>query len=170
MSKGTKQFISLLLLSSFAASTLACGASESSGNETSAVTTTTEETTLNPADARLAVDDELPDKDFEGQTYTILTYDQHKADVFSEGYNGDVINDAVYERNEKVAERFNVKIDVNSQPTHGELTTFANTAIMAGDDAFQIVACHVVQLGSTIMQGLYMNWYDLPYIDFSKPW
>ena len=170
MSKGTKQFISLLLLSSFAASTLACGAPEPSGNETSAVTTTTEETTLNPADARLAVDDELPDKDFEGQTYTILTYDQHKADVFSESLNGEVINDAVFERNEKVEERFNVVIEVNSQVNYAEVTNFANNTVMAGDDAFQITAQHVVQLGSTIMQGLYMNWYDIPHIDFSKPW
>ena len=112
----------------------------------------------------------MPDEDFEGAVFTILTYDQCKTDVYSEEANGEVINDAVFERNQTVSERFNTEIEVNSLATNSEVTNFINTTVMAGDEAFQLVSNHVVQLGSIIMQDLLMNWYDIPYIDFSKPW
>ena len=107
----------------------------------------------------------MPDEDFEGAVFTILTYDQCKTDVYSEEANGEVINDAVFERNQTVSERFNTEIEVNSLATNSEVTNFINTTVMAGDEAFQLVSNHVVQLGSIIMQDLLMNWYDIPYID-----
>ena len=64
---------------------------------------------------------DLPDADFNGATFTFLTRDWGDAnhlsttirDVYAEGMNGEVINDAVYERNLYVSEKYNVIIQQN---------------------------------------------------------
>ena len=43
-------------------------------------------------------------------------------------------------------------------------------AVLAGDDAFDLAAHHIVNAGGLAAKGIFMNWYDVPYIDFSKPW
>ena len=167
-----KSLISLLLLAAMLAGTISCGGTADTPEETPQAdeSESVQTETTSELDARKAIDDELPDEDFEGAVFTILTYDQCKSDVYSEEANGEVINDAVYERNQTVSERFNTEIEVNSLATNSEVTNFINTTVMAGDEAFQLVSNHVVQLGSIVMQDLLMNWYDIPYIDFSKPW
>ena len=167
-----KSLISLLLLAAMLAGTISCGGTADTPEETPQTdeSESVQTETTSELDARKAIDDELPDEDFEGAVFTILTYDQCKTDVYSEEANGEVINDAVFERNQTVSERFNTEIEVNSLATNSEVTNFINTTVMAGDEAFQLVSNHVVQLGSIVMQDLLMNWYDIPYIDFSKPW
>ena len=164
------RLISLLLLGAVTAGCFACGNASENNDSTQAATTEASTETTSELDGRLAVDDELPDEDFEGRTFTMLTYDQVKTDLWAESLDGDVINDAVYERNETVAERFNVTIDVQSNATYSETTSMIQQTVMAGDDAYQLIAHHVVALGGIVMQDLFMNWYDIPYIDFSKPW
>ena len=164
------QNLSALLLLAILASTVSCGASDTIEDIATDVTTTVATETLSELDARKAVDDELPEEDFEGRTFTMLTYDQLKADLYAESLNGEVINDAVYERNENVAERFNVNIETNSLTLYTDTTAFIQKTVLAGDDAFQLAAHHVVAAGEMLMQDLFMNWYEIPYIDFSKPW
>ena len=164
-------FVSILLLCSMLLGTISCGnQTPSAVTSNDLVETESSTETLSELDARKAVDDELPDKDFEGRTFTILTYDQLKADVYSEGYNGEVINDAVYERNQAVAERFNTVIDTYSCTQYLDTTAYIQKTVLAGDDAFQLAAHHVVASGEMLMQDLFMNWYDIPYINFLKPW
>ena len=164
------QNLSVLLLLAMLASTVSCGTSDTIEDIATDVTTTVATETLSELDARKAVDDELPEEDFEGRTFTMLTYDKLKADLYAESLNGEVINDAVYERNETVAERFNVNIETNSQTLYTDATAFIQKTVLAGDDSFQLAAHHVVAAGEMLMQDLFMNWYDIPYIDFSKPW
>lgn len=117
------RLISLLLLGTVTAGCFACGnASENSDSTQPSVTETSIETT-SELEGRLAIDDELPDEDFEERTFTMLTYDQVKTDLWAESLDGDVINDAVYERNEAVSERFNVTIDVQSNATYSDTTS-----------------------------------------------
>ena len=164
------QNLSVLLLLAMLASTVSCGTSDTIEDIATDVTTTVATETLSELDARKAVDDELPEEDFEGRTFTMLTYDQLKADLYAESLNGEVINDAVYERNETVAERFNVNIETNSQTLYTDATAFIQKTVLAGDDSFQLAAHHVVAAGEMLMKDLFMNWYDIPYIDFTKPW
>ena len=41
---------------------------------------------------------------------------------------------------------------------------------MAGDDAYQLFAGHAIYNGWVVESGVFLNWYDVDYIDFSKPW
>lgn len=130
-----KSLISLLLLAAMLAGTISCGGTADTPEETPQTdeSESVQTETTSELDARKAIDDELPDEDFEGAVFTILTYDQCKSDVYSEEANGEVINDAVYERNQTVSERFNTEIEVNSLATNSEVTNFINTTVMAGD-------------------------------------
>ena len=151
-----------------AAMTASCGSHEP-GSETTAdsnVITDAPETT----DPR-NIDDELPEKDFEGRTFTILTEQTAMVDVDAESLNGDVINDAIYNRNQAIAERFNATIEVTGQQyLEDQLNPVIEKSVFAGDEEFQLVVHHAVQTGSLVLKDLMMNWYDLPYIDFTKPW
>lgn len=42
--------------------------------------------------------------------------------------------------------------------------------MLAGDDAYHLYAGHIIYAGQAVVDDLYHNWYDIPYIDFTKPW
>jgi hypothetical protein len=147
-----------------------CGEQKADSSDTTSETVTSTPETTGILDARKLISDDLPEKDYLGRSFRVLTYDQIKADVYSESANGDVINDAVFERNQKVSERFNINIEILSNAKYEETTSYIQKIIMAGDDEFDLIAHHVVAMGAIVMQDLLMNWYDIPYINFAKPW
>ena len=171
MNKHSKRLLANILFISIAAGAISCGSSKnavdtSSINNTNS-TSVTEETTLSPDESRRLVDDELPERNFEGKEFTILSNESFIDDIYTESDNGEVINDAIFKRNQTVSERFNTDIQVNLQDN---IPDFINRTVMAGDNAFNLVTHHAIEMGTIIMNDLFINWYDVPYIDFSKPW
>lgn len=165
--KSLTLFMALCLAAVYTAS---CGAA-SETVVTDSDTTVGTETAADTADPndRSSVSDDLPERDFEGRDFIILTEDYQVQDIYTESANGEVVNDAVYERNRTVSERFNVNIgqinyDFNETPKYAQRT------VLAGDDAYQLGVNHVVAISGVVTEGIFMNWYDLPYIDFSQPW
>lgn len=157
--------LSLIILSQLLFSCGTSPAGPGNDTETQSGETSTEESTTSAE-----IPDDLPEADYEGKTFTTITFDQLLPDYVAETENGDVINDAVYARNRNVSERFNVKIETMSNADYGETTNFIKKTTLAGEEAFQLIAHHAVSMGTLAMDGLFMNWYDIPYIDFSKPW
>ena len=64
-------------------------------------------------EARKLVSDNLPEKDFGGRSFRVLTYNFCTADFVSEEITGALINDAVYNRNATVSERFDIVIETD---------------------------------------------------------
>ena len=152
----------------FAGILASCGAQPSGGEVTTDsgnITETTEAETENKE-----ISDDLPETNFEGKTFTVLTYDYIKDDYVVEEETGDVVKDAEYRRDQTVSERFGAKIEYIADYNLSDATNFVKTSVMAGDDAFQLVANHVVSMGTIATEGLFMNMFDLPYINFEKPW
>lgn len=83
--------------------------------------------------------------------------------------SGDVLNDAVYYRNLAVEEKFEVDVQevVGAGDAYG---TNARNTIMAGDDAYQLVAAHARLAFDYPGAGLALDWYQLPYVDFDHEW
>ena len=97
------QLISTLLLIAMLAG---CGTVEDGNDETtSSGSDTTEETT-----ADTSVKDDLPaDLDFTGKELRILsTENTRNAPIIPEEATGDVLNDTIFERNNKICERFGI--------------------------------------------------------------
>ena len=74
--------------------------------------------TLSDLEMRAMVSDDLPEADYGGYTWRIVTQDQYKNHYFMEEESGDVIDDAVYGRNLRVGERYNINYAVAFEGTY----------------------------------------------------
>ena len=121
----------------------------------------------------------LEAKDFGGYEFTFLIrgvdslgadwVEWAHRDIFAEEINGDVINDAVYNRNAKIEEKYNIKITQISVE-NPQVETKVTQAIKAGDDIYDVVAPHLVQFPPTAQAGNYVDFFSIPYLDLEKPW
>jgi len=117
---------------------------------------------------------DIPERNFEGYEFKILgnseEYHAHwySRDLFAEAQNGDAINDAIYMRNTKIEDGYNIKISVTyaSDPI-----SFARRNIMSGDNVFDLLSIQLEGTGRTLAQGgMLYDWNKVPYIDLDKPW
>jgi len=126
------------------------------------------------SDARYSVREELPNKTYDG--YIIRTLIRYSAapdwsgDMFSEAETGEVLDDAVYNRNLTVSERFDIGFkQIISSNSNSE--TDAIEPILAGDDAYDVIVPHGRAAFTYASRGLCLDWNnDLPYVDLDKPW
>ncbi len=179
MSK-TKRWLILALVVAMLAGTLAsCGekAETENGADLNADTASTVETETEAEttelEARQAVADDLPENDFGGRDFIVITCDNSDIQKYIavEELTGEGVNDAVYSRNLTVADRFNVNVVCNFIDTYDSCTPMVEKTITAGDqDSFHLIQYHVVSNSGNAMKGLYMNWYDVPHVNFDKPW
>ncbi len=160
--------IAALLLPTFAS----CGGTKDPADDTTADTSAASnvqtETETDSMEARLTVSDGLPEADFGGRTFAIIGDDGFDY-ILADELTGEVVNDAIFERNHAVCDRFNVALDCVVYD-EGKITDQAKNVVLAGDDSFQMVSGHIILLGIGAVNDIMYNWYDLPHIDFSKPW
>ena len=130
----------------------------------------TSENGESPGD-RNSIADNLPDIDYGGYTFNILTgNEQYYVDslVASEQI-GEVINDAVYIANKTVEDRFNINIKVTQ--TEGPfIMDNAKKSIKSGGDEYDLLFGHDYESGTASLEGLFLNLYYLDRLDFEKPW
>ncbi len=175
--------IALLLAAMLLPSLASCGESNTTTETTpttsgdTQTTNTKKETT--DEESRNAIDDELPDSDFGGKEFIVLgsaavsnPIEDFRGFVIADELTGEIVNDAVYNRNLTISDRFNAVIGYEA-PGNGydDTCSYIQKAVTAGEpDAFHLASFHVVSNGSLVTKGYYMNWYDIPHVDFSKPW
>ena len=121
------------------------------------------------------IPDDLPDCDFGRYEFTIIfasgRYNDSywdMRDIVADEETGDIINDAVYRRNRTVEEKYNIKIrGVYSDDPYRNI----NNNVKAGINEFDLVALPMQNLTAQLLQeGYLVDLYNIPYIDFSKPW
>ena len=177
-----KRMLALILAALLIAPAFLTGCSESAQNNdtksgagtqsadpsASAETPVEEETVF----TRAMVKDDLPDDlDFGGQEQQILarTKAWFTGEMYVEELNGEILNDAVYDRDVKVEDRLNVVINYNLQDdTNG----IVNKNVTAGADE---VAIHVGSAVDTVQYGVNGNYYNLlgahpVYLNLEQPW
>ena len=176
--KNSVRALSVLLLAALVSSILGSCSSKKAETAETVSETAAEETTVSEVEKRAAISDDLPEADFDGYEFRILTrsnsmvYCAHLEDIYAESLNGDVINDAVYNRNTKVEERFNFKIKpvvIDATDESCPTTTFKRSVLSGGDD-YDMIIDHMIYMGSAVYSKVLYNWYDVPNIDFDKPW
>ena len=175
--KSLQKAAALLLLSAMALAAGSCG-------ETTAAPAEGNKDTPNPQNtATEAVTEEtepvvnwesanLPVKDFGGEE--ILMMNITVADPAyawfvntPESLTGEVLNDALYNRNQKIAEIYNVKFaSLYSDSPQTEI----NKAVTAGDNAYDLGFTSLSQIYSIAQNGVLANWYDLPHVDLGRDW
>lgn len=123
---------------------------------------------------------DLPDADYEGAAFSMVSRDDsfhsyaaHTRDLYAEEITGDLMNDATYERNTRIAEKYNVvfKITTFNESTNEYAPNSAvEKAVQAGSDEYDLLLTHMINGATSAMKGFYLNWNSLPYIDSSKPY
>ncbi len=120
---------------------------------------------------RSLVADNLPEKDFGGRTFRVVNYMPDEIVVPEEKRNqGDLIMDAKFARNNTVENRFNVNIEVVYTGDIHETSDYVSKTVLAGNDEFDLLMGQVMITGGLVIKNLFLNWYDIEHIDFSKPW
>lgn len=170
--KKYERFFPLLIASALLLA--ACG---SAGSETASETVTTEVPQVGETEAETE-----PDPAFDGYTEPeavdyngsafVFWYNgndfEPNQDVAAEGENGDVLNDAVFRRNQIAAEKYNISIE--SAYKGENLASFIKNTVLAGDhaaDAFLDLPTHIMTSG---MSGYLYNLAELPNLQLDRKW
>lgn len=171
-----KRILALLLAAMILASAVSCG----NGNEKETDKVTESDTTANSTETETEetkLTDSLPeDLDFGGATYTIYAREDLEwgTEMYVDELNGEIVNDAIYNRSRTVDDRLNVAIGQITAPgIWGNEASFQEairSAVMAGDDTYQLVAGYAYFITALATDGVFMNLLDVPHIDFEKPW
>ena len=82
---------------------------------------------------------------------------------------GDIINDAIFNRTQEIEERFNMELE-RLPVGEGSLNNTFTNSVSAGDRSFDIAFQHMIMTASLAADGVTMNWYDMPHLNFEKPW
>ncbi|MHC1696193.1 MAG: extracellular solute-binding protein [Eubacteriales bacterium] len=165
-----KKVICILLFLTLAMGTVgisSCGEAKDTASTTSAPT---EETVLT---TEPTLTDGLPEKDFGGIEFTFCTPGEVHwgalAAMDVEGETGEVLNDAIYTRNSRVEDRFNVDIKDEKIP-YSSIAQTVKKSIMAGDGSYDAAYMWADQMFPLAMEGLFAEFDDIPFVDLSKPW
>ena len=172
-----KKLISVMLLLSMLITAAACSG-ESSADETAAADTTAgsqaETTTVSET---LYVEDDLPDDlNFEGSDVKIITRNLNTPyiELNASEQNGDIVNDAVYERNLAVEQRLNAKLVLTEIPGNStkrhEWTAYVGKSVQSGSGDFDLVSGYSRSVTSCSTAGYIIDLTDIEYLDFEKPW
>ena len=86
---------------------------------------------------------------------------------------GEVVNDALYQRNIDVSERLNVKLETavgNGWQAYGATIGAIRASIQASDGAYDVIAGWSAQIPSLSLEGLFLDAQTIPYLDLEMPW
>lgn len=162
-----KKWITILLVASMLLSMAACGSTAPetpAETDTAAVIETETETEEKLTDG-------LPDVDCGGRSYRIATFEGYTDEFFTEELTGEVENDAVFNRNARLEERFNISIEALAMTdgNAGNYRTLVKYAT-AGDDYCEVAAQEVWNLHIATAAGIYQNWNETKYFQPDMPW
>lgn len=138
----------------------------------SVTTTTGDNTNLSDEDETEILSDNLPAVDMEGTTITFLNYTDaalgwalKKLD--SNEMSGDLVNDAIYERNMRAEERFNVIIE---EIENGSVINTFKNSVMAGDTTYDISQIADDGVNQLLTAGVMSSWDIMPYVNLEADW
>lgn len=133
-----------------------------------------EETEPSPYDDKGYLKDDLPELDFKGQEVKLLYWtDVNNQEFESEGITGELINDAIYERNLNAEERLGVKLSFIGADGGGYIDPWVrvvSTSYAAGDKAYDILASYSRAIASCAVKGFTTDLSNIEYLDYEKPW
>ncbi len=161
-----KKFTLLTLVAAMLLSMAACG--NGSGKETETTVSTADTVAAETEPAETTVMDTLVKEDYDGATFRILGEVMH--DIYTvEEQTGEVLNDAVYQRNSAVNELYNIALeyDIVEWKTGPNIIMEMTTA---GDKNYDLLTSTHQYLGKSITSGCYRSWSETDRVTLDSPW
>lgn len=167
----------VLVCLTFPALLSSCGNDlERNEDSTSATAADTVAETESPYDKNGFLKDSLPESLKLGgrEIMTLYWSDVEHEEFKSEAQNGDLVNDAIYNRNTSVEERLDVTLKYVGRPGNASnvasFSEYAKTNIMAGTNDFDIIASYSRTTAYLAANNFTENLFEFEYLDFTKPW
>lgn len=167
-----KRFAAVLLITALLLSASACGESENGKEVVTSGDAGTESAAVTEEDYGY-VDPGLVKKDYDGRGFTILypEWSLYNNYYFADESNGEVVNDALYERARRVEEMFNIDFNYLTQGYIETIFPAVQKAVAAGLPDYDLALTHCATgLTGYITSGIVMNWNEIPGADLSKPY
>lgn len=163
-----KRILTLLLLTVLLAGCAGDGTTETVGKTAGDTTPSTETETLSEKERQIAA---LPTGDYGGYDFMMLNNESNFAytQMSAEELTGEGINDAIFNRNNAVAERLNVKLVENKVP-YAEVTSTMNTSIAAGDSTYSCFWNESQFVAPFAIAGSLWNVHDIAPLSLDQPW
>ncbi len=122
-----------------------------------------------------AASDPLPDRDFGGADVTALIRTEWAYEFLpDEGGSDAMVSEAIAERNNRVEEKYNVRLKFeDTRGDWGNKDNFINAvhnSVLAGDGAYDFVSGYQATIVQNVTMGDFLNLLELPYIDLSSAW
>lgn len=173
-----KKRVLLLLLAALIILSAACGgggAANPPASDTTAAADFTEETTVVES---MSYEPDLPEADYGGETFTFWLRKGWNdfwtvADIWTEELTGEALNDAIYERNAYIEDKYNIKIEQfwagDAGRGSSEISSKVEKSVHAGDKIDCVIASGY-PTGYMTINGLLYDLSTIPHLDLSKPW
>lgn len=144
---------------------ISCSGDVSDGNVESTPMPSTESVTEMAADT-------LPTVDMDGFTLRISNVDPNALTwanimVVAEEQDGTPVNDAIFQRNVELEEKYNCSFAQTLQ-TDFYNVSYIQEMVLSGSDEFDL--CMVYDIRATEVVGSMLDWNLLPYIDLTQSW
>ncbi len=168
----------LLLASAVMAS---CGDTDDSG------TTTEQDTAATVGDTAVETenpyDPGLGERDFNGYTFNFAVRGTETAihswvnvDIVAEEESGEALEDAVYQRNAYLKEKYNLNIgmlyagDTNSSTSGSAMYSYVRKSVMSADNAFDAILSSPYDSIGYVISDFVLDLNTLPNLNLSQPW
>jgi hypothetical protein len=131
--------------------------------------------TINPTDtSEVRLTPDVPEGiQFNGHKFTVITRGKssstwYSMDIDAEGTTGEPVNDAVYARNIKIEQLYNVEI-IEDAPKSPEVV--AENELMSQNDIYDMICLRMNgHISSLVTKGYLMDLNELEYLDLTRPY
>ena len=190
MKKWLCVILAVLMLASVAVAATSCANTDDPADGNTADTTTAAPAGDNNADtqapdgntdaaqttAPTEIEDSLPDDlNFDGQQISFLIWSDHTMkEFYVEDITGDIIGDAIHERNANLVDTLNVKLLYTEEPGNDtNMSKFkkkAETDINSGACEFDVIGGYSRTAPAMALDGNLVELTETKYLDFDQPW
>ncbi len=164
----------LLLLAALLTCTVSCqdptGAQQQTTDAPAVTDTQTPKT-----DTETILQDNLPETDLGGYVFKIFNCsDGGNYALHVDEANGEIIGDAIYERNLRIEERFNMTFEnIEYGPVTelwGAATSTMRNDILGGNTEYHVMRMRIPDAVTFFTEGYIYPYENVPYLDLDKPW
>ncbi len=163
-----KRFLAYSLIAAMLLSTVSCGGESGTSDTTAA----SGDTTAAPVETTWL--DSLPaDAKYNGDEFHVGWSTPYKANEVAiplEEVSGDLVNDAVYERNRLVSEQLDINITADDVCDWKDLLTTIQNSVLAGDDVYDAYCISTWFAFRCSINGLLTELNSLQTLDLSQSW
>ncbi|MCI8387509.1 MAG: hypothetical protein HFE63_03465 [Clostridiales bacterium] len=166
----SKRLLTLLLAAALALSAAACGSSD---DKTPGDTTpqSSDTDTTAPEDKDYLYYDGA---DLGGETFTVFNLEKNLWDMICliqpDELTGEIVNDAIYNRNVLVKQKLNCEIEEVNSPNYEQMSSELGKLILADDDVYDAAYIPMSTISTGVTEGYYQCLNDIDTIHLDESW